>query len=46
MLPAVLQVAGAVCVTIGCALLLPAAGFIVGGGFLLLFGIASTRNGA
>lgn len=41
----VLQVAGAVSVTIGCALLLPAAGFLAAGGFLLAFGVASSRAG-
>ena len=41
----VLQVTGAVSVTVGCALLLPAAGFIVAGMFCLAFGVASTKAG-
>lgn len=44
MVPLILQVAGAALVSIGAAMLLPAAGFIVAGAFLLLFGVASVRG--
>lgn len=38
-----IQLAGAVAVTAGVALILPAAGLIVGGVFLLLIGLAVTK---
>lgn len=40
---AVLQVVGAAAITVGAALLLPAAGFIAGGVFMILFGVALSR---
>lgn len=45
MLANVLQVAGLVAVTVGAFLLLPAAGVIVGGAFLVLVGLAMERSG-
>ena len=44
MIATALQVSGAVCITTGAAVLLPPLGFIVGGVFLLLFGIAATKD--
>ena len=41
---AVLQLLGAVAITTGAAFLAPAAGFIVGGIFLMLIGIAVERG--
>jgi len=38
-----LQIAGAVAITAGAALLLPAAGLIVGGAFMILIGFAIGR---
>lgn len=38
-----LQIAGAVAISAGAWLLLPAVGLIVGGGFCILFGLALTR---
>ncbi len=43
MTAAVAQVVGLVAVTIGAAIIAPAAGFIVGGIFLTLIGVALAR---
>lgn len=40
----VLQVIGASSITTGAALLHPSAGFVLGGLFLLLFGLAAERG--
>lgn len=45
MLAIACQIAGAVCITVGAALLHPAAGFILGGVFLTMFGLAAERGG-
>lgn len=45
MVALVLQVAGAVAVTVGAVLVAPAAGFVVGGVFCLAFGVAMSRAG-
>lgn len=41
---ALLQLAGAIAITAGAAVFSPAAGFIVGGIFLMLIGIAVERG--
>jgi hypothetical protein len=44
MLPLALQAVGAVCVVVGVSLIFPPAGFIVGGAFLVIFGLAIERG--
>lgn len=39
----VLQLAGAVAITAGAAIIFPAAGLLVGGAFLILIGLAVTK---
>jgi len=39
-----LQIAGAIAVSAGVALIFPPAGLVVGGVFLVLFGLAAERN--
>lgn len=41
-----LQIVGAIAVTVGCALLAPWIGFIVGGFLLTVFGVARERSEA
>lgn len=41
---AILQLLGVAAVTAGAAILSPAAGFVVGGFFLLLIGVAAERG--
>lgn len=41
---AIIQLAGLVAITVGAALIAPAAGFIVGGFLLVMFGVAVERG--
>ena len=44
MMATALQISGALAITAGAALIFIPAGFLVGGIFLLLFGLAAERN--
>jgi len=43
MIAAAAQIVGLVCVTVGAAIVAPAAGFVVGGLLLILLGVALAR---